>query len=119
VTASATGREQGQAVTAPVAIGKLKSTTTLAVTPYAVTKKIRAKLAITVAAPGQPAPTGTLVIKDGKKTLKKLTLSASKKGVITFKMPKLAPRKHKLKVTYSGSPTVTGSKAKLVLKVTR
>lgn len=119
VMASASGREQGQAVTVPLAIGKLKSTTTLAVTPYTVTRKVRAKLAITVAVPGQPAPTGTLVIKDGTKTLKKLTLSASKKGVITLKMPKLAARKHKLKVTYSGSTTVTGSKAKLVLAVKR
>lgn len=119
VTASAAGRDQGQAVTAPVAIGKLKSTTSLAVTPYSVTRKIRAKLVITVSAPGQPAPTGRLVIKDGKKTLKKLTLSASKKGVITFKMPKLAARKHKLKVRYFGSSTVTGSKAKLILTVGR
>lgn len=119
VTATAPGRDQGMAVTAPLAIAKLKSTTTLSVAPYAVTRKVRAKLAITVASPGQPAPTGTLVIKDGSKTLKKLALSASKKGVVTFKMPKLAPRKHKLKVTYSGSSTVTGSKAKLVLKVTR
>jgi hypothetical protein len=119
VTASAAGRDLGQSVTAPVAIGKLKSTTTLAVTPYTVTRKVKAKLAITVAAPGQPAPTGTLVIKDGKKTLKKLTLSASKKGVITFKLGKLAARKHKLTVAYSGSSTVIGSKGKLVLKVTR
>ena len=84
-----------------------------------VTKKIRAKLTITVTAPGVTGPTGVLTIKDGTKTLKKLTLSSTKKGVLVFKLPKLKPGKHKLKVSYAGSGVVAPSTGKLVVKVGR
>ncbi len=119
VTATAQGRDDGQATSAPLSIGQLASTTSLAVLPYVVTKSMRGKLTITVAASGVPSPLGTLVIKDGKKTLKKLTLVAKNKGVLVFKLPRLKAGKHKLSVTYSGSSTVAKSKGKLILKVGR
>ncbi len=98
VTVSSNGRADGVAVTAPVAVAQLVSTTSLSVLPTALTKGKRGKLTITVAASGLPAPTGTLVVKDGKKTLKKLTLTVKNKGIITFKLPKLKAGKHKLSV---------------------
>lgn len=119
VTAAKAGREDGVATSPAVTMGKLASTTALGVSPFAVTKRIRAKLAITVAVSGVLGPTGTLVIKDGKKKLKSLSLTASRKGVLVFKMPKLKPGKHKLKVIYGGSTTVSGSKAVLKIVVSK
>lgn len=119
VLASRTGRGQGAATSAAVAVAKVSSTTALGVSPFVVTKKVRAKLTITVTAPGVTGPTGVLTIKDGKKTLKKLTLSSTKKGVLVFKLPKLKPGKHKLKVSYAGSGVVAPSAGKLVVKVGR
>lgn len=119
ITASAPGRADGVAVTAPLAVAQLTSTTSLSVLPYALTKSKRGKLTITVAAPGLPAPTGTLIIKDGKKTLKKLTLVAKNKGVVVFRLPRLKAGKHKLSVAYSGSAAVKASKGKLKLTVGR
>lgn len=119
VTAAKAGREDGVATSPAVTMGKLASTTTLGVSPFAVTKRIRAKLAITVAVSGVLGPTGTLVIKDGKKKLKSLSLTASRKGVLVFKMPRLKPGRHKLKVIYGGSTTVSGSKAVLKIVVSK
>ena len=92
----------------------------MAVTPYSVTRKVKAKLAITVAVPGLPAPTGTLVIKDGKKTLKKLTLLAIQEGRDHLQAAASSSRAS----TSSRSPTpatpvVRTSKARLVVKVGR
>ena len=118
VTASKAGREDGEATSAAVTMGRLASTTTLGVTPYAVSKRTRAKLAITVGVSGVPGPTGKLVIKDGRKALKTLALTAGRKGVIVVRLPRLKPGKHTLKVTYGGSAGVAGSKAVLKLVVT-
>ena len=65
------------------------------------------------------SPLGTLMVKDGKKTLKKLALATKHKGVLTFKLPKLKKGKHKLSVVYSGNAVVRTSKARLVVKVGR
>ena len=72
VVASTRGRADGVAVTAPVSVPQIASKTSLSVLPSPLTKRQRGKLTITVAAPGVASPLGTLVVKDGKKTLKKL-----------------------------------------------
>nr|WP_300045524.1 Ig-like domain repeat protein [uncultured Nocardioides sp.] len=119
VVASTRGRADGIAVTAPVSVPQIASKTSLSVLPSPLTKQQRGKLTITVAAPGVASPLGTLLVKDGKKTLKKLTLATKHKGVLTFKLPKLKKGKHKLSVVYSGNAVVKTSKARLVVKVGR
>ena len=119
VTVASAGRANAVAVTAPLAVAQLASTTTLSVAPYGLTRNKRGKLTITVAAPGLAAPLGTLQLKDGKKKLGALKLVAKNKGVITFKLPRLKAGKHKLKVVYSGTPAVKRSTGKLKLVVAR
>lgn len=115
VTASRTGWSDGAAVSAAVTVPKIVSTVTGFTSPVRVTPTQRAKLYITVTAPGLTSgATGKLTIKDGRKKLKVLTLGSSKMGRITFKLPRMKPGKHKLKISYSGSPAVSGSRSKVV-----
>ncbi len=119
VTATRAGWTDGQASSAAVTVAKISSTTTAFVSPTLVKPNERAKMYITVTATGVSAPTGTLLVKDGRKTLKKLTLKAGKAGRINFRLPLLKPGKHKLKVIYKGTSAVSGSSAKVVRLVVR
>lgn len=84
-----------------------------------VTRKQRAKVKVTVAGRGTSVrPTGRVVVFDGKKRIKSATLSVSKRGKITVKLPKLKKRgKHKLRVTYAGSRSFRQSSTRVVLRV--
>lgn len=68
-------------------------------------KKVNATVKVT--AKGVSAPTGTLTIKKGSKTLKVVTLRASDKGKRTFSLPKLGKGKHTIKIVYSGGGKVS------------
>lgn len=114
VTAVRSAYKDATATTAAVTVPKMVSTTTASVSPFTVSKSKRAKLTIYVRANGITGPTGKITIKDGKKKLKVLSLSASKAGKVVFKLPKLKPGKHKVKVTYAGTAQIAGSKAKVV-----
>jgi hypothetical protein len=121
VTAVRVSYTDGVATSAGVAVPKLKSTTNVFASPMQITRSQRSKLSISVSLVGATGPTGTIVIKDGSKKLKSLSLSASKNGRITFKLPKLKKvGKHKIKVSYSGNGYIAGSRAKrVIIKVTR
>lgn len=115
VTASRTGWTEGTSVSAAVTVPKVVSKVTGFASPVQVTPAQRAKLYITVTAPGLTSgPVGKLKIKDGRKKLTVLTLRASKMGRVTYKLPRLNAGKHKLKITYSGSAAVTKSTSKVV-----
>ena len=121
VTAARAAYQDGTATSAGVVVPKLKSTTTASANPVKITRKQRSKLSVAVTLIGATGPTGTLVVKDGSKTLKTVALTAGANGRATIKLPKLKKTgKHKIKVTYSGNGFIEGSKAKtLVIKVTR
>jgi large repetitive protein len=116
VAATRTGYDTGGATTAPVAIAKMTSTTTLTLPSTAeLGKKIKGS--VTVVVPGLAGPTGQVRILDGKKVVATVTLSGS--GTAKVKIKKLAKGKHKLTAVYAGTPTITGSTSKrVVLKVT-
>lgn len=70
------------------------------------------KLLVVLTVPGLPNPTGSVVVKEKRKTLGTVTL---RKGKGKLKL-KLAPGKHKLTLTYAGSDQVLPAKG--VVKVT-
>lgn len=117
VSASKANWTDGSATTAPVVVAKLTSTTSGLLMPTILKPGQRSKLMVTVMAIGITAPTGTLIVKDGKKTITKVTLKASKLGKMTIKLKGFKAGKHKLKVSYSGSTSVLAS-ASRVIKIT-
>ncbi len=120
VSATKTGFQTASAATANVTIAKMTSTTTAALAATQIKPGKAAKLTVTVVVTGEPLPTGKIVVKDGTKVVKTVTLSASREGVITIKIKKLKKGKHKLKASYAGTSTIVGSKArKQVLLVAR
>jgi hypothetical protein len=113
VTAIRTGYNNGSASSAPVTVAKMVSKTSATASPATVKRSARTKLSIVVSVTGLLQPTGTLTVKDGRKTLKKLTLSPVKAGKVVVKLPKLKKvGKHKITVVYSGTTTVVGSTSK-------
>ena len=109
VSASKSGWTDGSATSAAVVVPKLTSTTTALLLPTAPKPGKKSKLTVTVMAIGTTGPSGTLVVKDGKKTLVKKSLTAAKLGKLIIRLKGFKAGKHKLKVTYSGSTAVTGS----------
>lgn len=114
VTVTRAGWADGTATTAPVTVAKVSSTTSGLVLPTVVKPGQRSKLLVTVSAFGVSAPTGTLLVKDGRKTIKKVTLTASKNGRITIKLPGFKAGTHKLKVIYRGNAAIMASKSKVI-----
>lgn len=113
VFAKSNGFIEGAVTTAPVAVSRLGSTTTFALSAERVSRKKRVKIGITVAVPSLEGPTGQVKVFDGAKALKTLTLVSARKGNLSWKLPKLKKGKHKIKVVYIGTPTVFGSKSKI------
>jgi hypothetical protein len=64
---------------------------------------------------GGSSPSGKVVFKDGKKTIKTVTEKAS--GVVKAKEKHMKKGKHKITATYSGDANNQGSKATLKVKV--
>jgi hypothetical protein len=113
VFAASSGFTEGSVTTTPVAVARLGSTTTLALSAERVTRKTRVKIGITVTVPYLQGPTGQVKVFDGAKALKTLTLVSVRNGQLSWKLPKLKKGKHKIKVVYLGTPGVTGSKSKI------
>ncbi|MFS3126956.1 carboxypeptidase regulatory-like domain-containing protein [Nocardioides sp. Bht2] len=76
----------------------------------------KAKLTVTVTVPTWSRPTGTLVVKDGKKVIATITLKPKAKGRATVSLAKLKRGKHKLTVSYTGPANVQSAKTKLKYK---
>lgn len=114
VTASRGGYTSGVATASAVTVPKVPSTTTASSFGVVLKPSQRGKLSITVASPGIPRPTGTIVIKDGRKKLKKLTLKAKKIGKLTVRLPRLRVGRHKIKVIYKGNSLVKRSRSKVI-----
>lgn len=101
---------------------KASSTTALKLSKSKIKRTKQVTATITVKAAGVPTgyvPTGTVTIYDGSKKLKTVTLTASSKGTVKVKLPKLKAKKHTIKVSYAGNADVASSKASKKLTVTK
>ncbi len=56
-------------------------------------------------------PTGVVKIVEGGRTIARVTVKASAKGVVKVRLPKLRDGKHRLRATYSGSPAVASARS--------
>ncbi len=112
---------KGSTASATVNVAKASSATSLSL-PKSVKKSKRATATITIGGsdlPADYAPTGKVTVYDGSKKLKTLTLTASSKGRVTVKLPKLSVKTHTIKVSYAGDANLKASTASKKLKVTR
>ncbi len=62
----------------------------------------RAVLRVKVLVAHVPGPVGALVVKEGKRTVKKVSLKAGKLGVRQVRRPRLDPGRHELRVVFKG-----------------
>ena len=103
---------QGSA-SATVTLRAAKAKATVKVkAPKTVKARAKARLTVTVKAAGVKA-TGKVVVKDGSRTIAKVSVPKSAKA-FKVTLPKLKAGKHKITVSYSGSATVAKAKAKTV-----
>ncbi|WP_162799354.1 Ig-like domain repeat protein [Nocardioides sp. 616] len=123
VTGVLKGNSDGSAVSAPVQVEKMKSTSFAKLSAKKVKrqgrKTAKVTMSITVSVDGIAGPTGTVLVKDRRKKVKKITLKPNQKGTITVRLPLFKKGKHLLTAYYSGTLVIKGSKsrsAKLVVK---
>lgn len=111
----------GSKASATVSVAKASSKTSLSL-PKSVKKSKQATATVTIGGADLPdgyAPTGTVTVYDGSKKLKSVKLSASSKGKVTVKLPKLSVKTHTIKISYAGNPNLKSSKTSKKLKVTK
>ena len=116
VLASKTGFVDGSATAPSVFVEKLESVTTSTLSATSVKRGKTVKVGVTVTIPGVPAPSGSIKIQDGVKTLKTFTMDPFRKGVMTIKLStkKLKPGRHKIKLVFVGNASTNMSKSKVV-----
>lgn len=120
VTATIAGRAPGTATSAAVRVPKVASRSTLSLKSGTVRRTRQATVTITVTASGIAGPTGTIRILAKGRVVATKTVSASQRGKLTFRLPKLKRGRYPLVMRYSGSTTVAASQsASVTLKVTR
>ncbi|WP_457185341.1 Ig-like domain repeat protein [Nocardioides sp. P5_E3] len=116
VLASKLGFTDGSSTTPSVSVAKLVSTTTSTLSATRIKKGKTVKVGVTVAVQGVAAPSGTVKIQDGIKTLKTFTVDPFRKGVMTVKLSskKLKAGRHKIKLVYVGNASTASSHAKVI-----
>ncbi len=104
-----------KSVVATVKVSKAKSAATAKLAKSSVKAGKRATLRLTVKGTGVKA-TGKVrvVVTQGKKTVRTITVKVNAKGKATVKLPKLAKGKYAVKAQYLGSKTVAKKAAKQV-----
>jgi lysophospholipase L1-like esterase len=95
----------------PAPVVKVATTTSAKlVGKHRITTKKRAAVRVRVRAARGVKPGGVLVVKDGRRTLKKVRVGAS--GIKRVTLPRLKKGKHRITVTYKGSRTTKPSRSK-------
>lgn len=119
-TPSATSFAASASTGTTVTVAKAKSTTTIKLKATSVKKKNNPYVYVTVTVPGITKPTGKVVAYAGGKKVKSYTLSSTRKGKLTIKLPKFSSTGTKtIKVRYTGSASIgadTSSTLKLKIK---
>ncbi|MDW5593092.1 glycosyl hydrolase [Conexibacter stalactiti] len=119
VTASKAGLISTTVAARPISVRKLAATLSWRL------KAARAKVGMRVGAvarvrvSGIARPTGVLRVLDGHKVVTVKTLRPRDRGSLTFRLPKLARGKHKLTLSYGGSPAIRASRSKPISLVVR
>lgn len=118
VTYNSDGATAGSAVNGSLSISKAGTASSLKLSKKSIKASKKAKVTITVKAPGSSVPaTGKVTIKAGKKTVGSGTV---KNGKVTINLKKLKKGSYKLKATFAGDANFGGSSTKTVkLKVTK
>ena len=100
-------------------MNKATSTAGITLKSSSVKKKKKLGATIIVKAPGIAGPSGTVTVYAGTKKLQTYSLSSSKKGKLSVKLPKFKKKgKFQITVKYNGSSNVkTSVSAKKTLKV--
>jgi len=96
VTVSRAEYGSASATSNAVKVAKLKAKVSAKLAKKSIKAKQRGKVTVTVKISGIKKPTGKLLIRDGKKTIKTVTLKAKHQGKVTVKLPKLKKGKHKI-----------------------
>jgi hypothetical protein len=118
VLASKSGYTDGTVTVAPLAIARMRSTTTAVLKSTRVKPGKRAVVSLTIAVPELATPTGVVQITDKGKKIAQKTMAPVHKGVMKVRLKKLPRGKHRIQVFYLGNDQVFGSKSKrLVLYV--
>lgn len=98
--------QQASAVTAPKSVKAKQG------------KPAKVKVSVKSTSLNTAIASGNVVAKEGKKTVGKGKLNS--KGVAVLKLSKkLKPGKHKVKISYAGTPSIKGSTAKTTVKVAK
>ena len=115
VTARAAGREPVVATSAEAAVGKARSTATMELR-----KKVKASNRVTATiaftAPGT-VPTGTVVVKVGRRTIDVVQLRAD--GTVKVRLPKMRAGKRKVKAVLLASDGFARTKVTRTIRVRR
>ena len=111
VIASRTGHADGREQSASLSIRKVVSTTSATLASAKVRRISRAKMRVTVTAPGVASPTGKVMVMKGTRAIATATLTAAKLGKITVTLPRLAVGRHRLRVKYQGNAQLTSSQS--------
>ncbi|MFM9919187.1 5'-nucleotidase C-terminal domain-containing protein [Lacisediminihabitans sp. H27-G8] len=108
VTASAPGTTPGAATSAAVTVDRLASTTRGAVDRVLVRHNSPVVYRVVVSGGGL-APTGEVVVRDGRRVIAAATLTAADNGRATVTLPKLGRGIHLLTATYGGDAQLVDS----------
>jgi large repetitive protein len=100
-----------QQETDPVQVSKIRSTIKL--------KKVRGKKVEVKVRPVAAHPTGKVLLKERKKTLKTIRLRTKHNGMRIVRLPKLRKGVHKIRAVYLGNKALTRSKSKRIRIVIR
>jgi large repetitive protein len=119
VTGSRTGFLPGSADSAAVSVAKMASTTTAKAKKKKITQRDRPSLDISVGLVDFGATLGAVQVKEGTKVLASTPLSSGKDGKLELRLKKLKAGKHKLTVSYLGSPSTAASSSTVTIKVIR
>ncbi|MFL6060267.1 MAG: Ig-like domain-containing protein [Marmoricola sp.] len=111
--------ETSSSVSHSTVVGRAVGHAVNAVSPKTISHTKAARLTVKVTATGVVGPTGVISIYDGTRLIKRVTLTAARKGVVVVVLPKLRKGKHVLHAVYGGSALVSpAAAAKVTLKST-
>lgn len=110
-----TGPFKALSTSSSITVPRTTARVTIAL-PRKTTKSKRVRMRVQVA-PLSLRATGTIRVYDGKKRIASKRLTATSKGRVAVKLPKLRKGKHRIRVIYSGNGMATSAAASRILRV--
>ncbi|HEY0951847.1 Ig-like domain repeat protein, partial [Nocardioides sp.] len=114
VTAARAGYQPGTFTTSKIAVAKRASALRATLAKKTVARSQRALLAVVLKVAGVRSPKGVVKVLDGKRTIARVKLTASRAGKATVKLPRLKPGAHRLRAVYAGTSTIAAAASKVV-----